>query len=252
MIGVLFALVAFVIAATASRGGMLATLIPVLIAAFLLGQLRKIAAIACIACVVLVAASAIEPTTGQADRRELSPRQFIANVQSVAGYSDEKLEGTKTWRLEWWEIILKRTLYGPSFWTGRGFGLNLANADGFQDRDDPTSPLLRSPHSVHMTILARAGVPGLVLWGLFLLSWLGTMTAGMLSAHSRGDSEWARLFLWIACYVLAFVINASFDVALEGPVHGIWFWCLVGLGLGATMVHRWQTNTVSRQPLSEA
>jgi hypothetical protein len=252
MIDILFALVAVVMAATLSRGGMLATLIPVLLATLLLGQLRKVAAIACIACVVLVAASAIEPTTGQADRRELSSRQFIANVQSLAGYSDEKLEGTKTWRLEWWEIILKHTVYGPSFWTGRGFGLNLANADGFQHRDDPTSPLLRSPHSVHMTILARAGVPGLVLWGLFLLSWLGTMTAGLLSAHSRGDSEWARLFLWIACYVLAFVINASFDVALEGPVHGIWFWCLVGLGLGATMVYRWQTSNVPTQTLSKA
>jgi O-antigen ligase/polysaccharide polymerase Wzy-like membrane protein len=252
MIGILFALVAFIMAATASRGGMLATLIPVLIAALLLGQIRKVAAIACFACVVLVAASAIESTTGQADRRELSPRQLIANVQSIAGYSDEKLEGTKRWRLEWWEIILKHTVYGPSFWTGRGFGLNLADADGFQGRTDPMIPLLRSPHSVHMTILARAGVPGFALWGLFLLSWLGAMTAGMLRAHSRGDSEWARLFLWITCYVLAFVINASFDVTLEGPAHGIWFWCLVGLGLGATMVYRWQTSTVPRQSFSEA
>jgi len=214
--------------------------------------LRKVATIACIACVVLLAASAIETTTGQADRRELSPRQFIANVQSLAGSSEENLEGTRTWRLKWWEIILKHTVYGPSFWTGRGFGLNLADADGFQDRGDPTSPLLRSPHSVHMTILARAGVPGLVLWGLFLLSWFGTMTAGMLGAQSRGDSEWARLFLWIASYVLAFVITASFDVTLEGPTQGVWFWCLIGLGLGATMAYRWQTSTVPTQTLSEA
>ena len=50
MIVILFALVAFVMAATANRGGMMATLIPVLLAAILLGQLRKIAVIACIAC----------------------------------------------------------------------------------------------------------------------------------------------------------------------------------------------------------
>jgi hypothetical protein len=37
---------------------------------------------------------------------------------------------------------------------------------------------------------------------------------------------------------MAIVIDASFDVALEGPMLGIWFWCLFGLGIASTMIYR--------------
>jgi hypothetical protein len=33
------------------------------------------------------------------------------------------------------------------------------------------------------------------------------------------------------------LINASFDVALEGPMLGIWFWCIIGLGIGSSMLY---------------
>ena len=35
-------------------------------------------------------------------------------------------------------------------------------------------------------------------------------------------------------------MNASFDVALEGQMQGIWFWCLFGFGVGSVMVYRAQ------------
>ena len=41
----------------------------------------------------------------------------------------------------------------------------------------------------------------------------------------------AGLFLFTGRYAMSFVINATFDVALEGPMQGIWFWCLVGFGI---------------------
>jgi hypothetical protein len=34
------------------------------------------------------------------------------------------------------------------------------------------------------------------------------------------------------------LINASFDVALEGPMLGIWFWCLFGFGVAVAMCYR--------------
>ena len=39
--------------------------------------------------------------------------------------------------------------------------------------------------------------------------------------------------------------SMTFDVALEGPMQGIWFWCLIGFGIGATMIYRYlQDNSL--------
>ena len=129
----------------------------------------------------------------------VSAHQIVENAKSIIGQSGQQTEGTKQWRLNWWDIIINDTLYGPNFWTGRGFGLNLADADGFlgtSDRRDPRPPT-RSPHNANMTMLARAGVPGLVMWPLVLLSWFATMTGAILTARARGHEQWAELFLFI-------------------------------------------------------
>lgn len=39
-------------------------------------------------------------------------------------------------------------------------------------------------------------------------------------------------------YWFAFMVNASFDVFLEGPQGGIWFWCLFGFGIALIEVQR--------------
>lgn len=239
-----------VIASVSSRGAMLAFVLPVIFAALMLGKVRELAAVLVVGLVIFATAYAVE--TAFTDRREarttsersLSARQIVDNVASIAGQGEQQLEGTKTWRLEWWNIILANTVFGPNFWTGRGFGLNLADADGFRDGDHPNLPALRSPHNVHMTVLARAGVPGAVLWLGLLTSWFAMMMHAMLTARRRGQTEWAGLFLFANCYAASFVINATFDVALEGPMQGIWFWCLVGFGIGSAMVYRCQPNGV--------
>ena len=41
---------------------------------------------------------------------------------------------------------------------------------------------------------------------------------------------------WILVFWLAMVVNASFDVYLEGPQGGIWFWMIFGLGLAALRI----------------
>jgi hypothetical protein len=82
------------------------------------------------------------------------------------------------------------------------------------------------------------------LWLGLLTSWFAMMMHAMLTARHRGQTEWAGLFLFASCYAASFVINATFDVALEGPMQGIWFWCLVGFGIGSVMVYRCQPNGV--------
>jgi hypothetical protein len=161
--------------------------------------------------------------------RPISVDTLLLGVASIFGGTDiETFSGTKLWRLLWWETIVDYTVFGEHFWTGKGFGINLADADGFQVFWDRS---LRSPHNGHLTLLARAGVPGLVLWILLQ----GSFAWSLFRAHWRdrlaGRREWADLSLWVLLYWLAFMVNATFDVFLEGPHGGIWFWSVFGIGL---------------------
>jgi hypothetical protein len=168
--------------------------------------------------------------------REVSGQQIVENLASVfVRGGSEALEGTTAWRLRWWSEIVEDTVRGPYFWTGKGFGVNLATDNGF-DVDAQRS--LRSPHNGHVTVLARMGVPGLLLWCALQLAWLREMALAYRASRRRGDARWPRLFLLlIACWI-AHLVNATFDVYLEGPMGGIWFWTIFGVGLAAARIQR--------------
>jgi hypothetical protein len=161
--------------------------------------------------------------------RPATLQQMIDNFLSIFGSSSEGgLEGSKQFRLAWWGTIIDYTVFGDYFWTGKGFGVNLADDDGFQSTVDHS---LRSPHNSEMTVLARMGVPGLLLWvllqGAFVIGLLRALTA-----HRRaGDTQIAVVGGLILVYWVAMMIDTSFDPYLEGPQGGIWFWVIFGLGL---------------------
>jgi hypothetical protein len=252
LLWVVLLLAALAMVSANTRAGLLAFVVPVAFAALVLGKIRELATVLCTGLAILVAAHAVETTLSgdreveTATERQLSTKQIVANVESIFGHSDRTLESSKSWRLEWWGMIVKDTVFGANFWSGRGFGLNLADAHGFAS-DRKASERLRSPHNAHMTILARGGVPGLALWMLFLASWLSMIVGSMLTARRQRHDDWAGLFLFIGCYATSCVINATFDVALEGPVQGIWFWCLIGFGMGSVMIYRYETNSWSEE-----
>ena len=185
----------------------------------------------------MVLALLLNPSVGMGDRdREYSARQLVANVLSV--FTDETtgdLDDTKEWRLAWWNDIADYTLHGPYFWQGKGFGVNLATADGYQVEEGDA---LRSPHNGHLSVLARAGVPGLALWVVLHGSWVLLMFSGYLLARQQGRGVWAALFVFLFAYWTAIMLNASFDVYLEGPMGGLWCWTIMGFGLAAAHLQR--------------
>jgi hypothetical protein len=169
-------------------------------------------------------------------RRTVSVEQIVLNLKSTISDSQmEQLQGTKQWRLQWWNKIIIDTFNGPHFWQGRGFGINLADADGFQVTADKS---LRSPHNSHLTVLARMGVPGFSLWILVQLSWLFSIVAAFLLSRARKDHDWAGIFAFLGAYGIAFLTNAAFDVFLEGPMGGIWFWIVFGFGCSAIALYK--------------
>jgi hypothetical protein len=170
--------------------------------------------------------------------REISVDQLVANVLSIGGSTKTgDLDDTKEWRLQWWGDIVDYTINGKYFWTGKGFGISLAEEDGYYDgRQEPT---LRSPHSAHLTMLARGGVPGLALWVLVQMSWGCGVLGAYVRSRRMGERRWSDLFMFLLAYWTAFLINASFDVFLEGPMGGIWFWTVYGVGLAAMWLYRY-------------
>ena len=181
---------------------------------------------------VVVTAGDFIPEPGPAARpggRPATIGQMIDNILSLFGSSaDGGLEGTKQFRLAWWGTIVDYTLFGEHFWTGKGFGVNLADDDGFQSTSDGS---LRAPHNSHLTVLARMGVPGFILWLLVM----GAFAIGLLrttrALRRSGDGRLAAVSAWVLVYWFAMMVDTSFDPYLEGPQGGIWFWSIFGLGL---------------------
>jgi O-Antigen ligase len=169
-------------------------------------------------------------------RNTISVQSLLVNLQSITNDTgDIGRDGSRSWRLLWWNDIVNYTVNGPYFWNGKGYGLNLATADGFQVNDDAS---LRSPHSAHLDILARSGVPGFITWATLQLTFGSMLILAYVRARSKGQELWARLNLWVLASWAAFMVNAAFDVYLEGPQGGIWFWSFFGFGIALLEVQR--------------
>jgi hypothetical protein len=219
------------IVAAQTRGAMLAMSVVGVALLLVRPSARWIRAFA-IAAVILVVAIALNPGIDVGYRRSLSVTQVLSNITSVFGDTgNEDLDGSREWRLAWWDTIIKYTVNGPYFWTGKGFGINLANADGFQVGINEGDATLRAPHNGHIEILARSGVPGLVLWILMNVAWLVMMLRASVRFRRARDNLASGVIAWLVVLWGAALINASFDVYLQGPHGGIWFWAVVGLGI---------------------
>ncbi|MGF1454211.1 MAG: O-antigen ligase family protein [Alphaproteobacteria bacterium] len=166
--------------------------------------------------------------------RSISPQQLVTNVLSIFGDQDKQsLDGTESWRLNWWDLIIQDVVRGDKFWLGRGYGISHAEVDGFTDITGN-----RSPHSAHINILGRAGVPGFISWIALLVTFYGVMTRYYLKARSEKRHELAALNLWVMAYSVPFLIAGAFDVYLEGPQGGIPFWCIIGYGIALSEAQR--------------
>ncbi|MEA2734972.1 MAG: hypothetical protein QOE14_1423 [Humisphaera sp.] len=189
--------------------------------------------------VVLLWASAIKIEVPGGKGRSISWQQFYVNFVSIFGTAEGGLESNKEWRLNWWGDIVDYTVNGKYFWHGKGFGINLADDDGYQVQRNNR---LRSPHNIHMTVLARMGVPGAVAWVVMHGVWLYCIGRAYRIARRRKEEQWAGLFLFLFAYYAAFMINGSFDVFIEGPMGGVWFWTIFGTGLGALWCYRYRRD----------
>lgn len=165
--------------------------------------------------------------------REVSARQFMANVTSLVG-SDEAASGldatttqNKDWRANWWDSIYTDAVDNDRYLVGLGWGNNLADEFGFQTEDSDINAL-RNPHNAFLGILARGGWLAASLWvGFYLLLLYGLWQAARTFQHDRARQEMAWIVL---IYILASQINGATDVFLESPQNAIPHWIIIGVG----------------------
>lgn len=238
-----------VILGSSGRGGLLSFVAAMAIIGALRARLEKGVLVALSVLVLLAGMGMADFHIGvPGTTRELSLGQLTDGFNSLVGDSGRHdLEGTKAWRLSWWKEIVDYTFRGPYFWMGKGYGINLADSDGFQvgTYDDP----LRSPHNSHFTLLARSGVPGLALWAGLQIVWAAGMVFSYRQAKTLGLSRWEALFAWMLAYWTAFEVCAAFDVFLEGPMAGIPFWSLFGMGWGTKILFESHVRRITKQEI---
>lgn len=222
----------FLVVATLNRGGMLSFLVGGALFVYLnrhtasLQQYRFSLRYVPLLLVLIAGLYAITRIEDTVQGRNSGFGQIGQNVASIVDRDVEgALSGNIIWRLAWWGTILDYTIAGPYFLQGKGLGINLAIDDGIPLEEDGERALLRSPHNFHLTILARYGVPVFLCWILFVAALFRPL-------FKKGPDEFApvdaKIFLPI---FLAMLINATFDVALEGPMSAFPFWLLIGIYL---------------------
>jgi hypothetical protein len=213
----------FLITATYNRGGMLSYIIGLSTFLFFsrktplaqkyFSYLKFIPIIIIIALPIYLNTKETEQTAG----RKIGIEQLKNNVTSIVkrGTEQNGLDENVVWRLAWWGKIVDYTFLGPYFFQGKGLGINLSVDDDIHMEDDS----LRSPHNFHLNILARFGVPIFFLWLFFLFTMFIELKNKMASPER----------LTYLSIVLAFFINATFDVSLEGPMSAFPCWTFVGI-----------------------
>ena len=149
--------------------------------------------------------------------RKLGLDQLSNNITSIVNpdNSTGNLNDNKVWRLVWWGKIIEYTFGGEYFFNGKGLGMSLATDDDIPMAEED----LRAPHNFHLNILARFGVPFFCVW----LYWIFLNLQGI----RLKEQDPFRLILLVI--FIMFILNASFDVFLEGPMGAFPFWTFVGI-----------------------
>ena len=147
--------------------------------------------------------------------RTVGLEQLKQNVVSIFSTDlDGSLTDNKVWRLAWWYTIITESLQPKNFFFGKGVGVNLALINDINVENET----LRAPHSFHLNILARFGWIVFAIWIYWIIY------------HVKKIKISQPEFLVICLIIMAaFLINASFDVYLEGPMGAMPFWTWIGI-----------------------
>lgn len=142
-------------------------------------------------------------------------------------------------RTVWWEAVIDETIERNPY-TGLGFGHDIAERFArvyYPEGSEEFSA--RSPHNVLLTIFARMGALGLLLF----LAAINVVAVRTWRAIRVGPESAAP---WCATWVI--LISACFGVVLEGPMGAVVFWTLLGVAHASSLHQAPQPGTDALAP----
>jgi hypothetical protein len=129
-------------------------------------------------------------------------------------------------RAVWWRAVVEETMEGNPY-LGLGFGRDLADRfmrEYYPEGSDEFSA--RSPHNILLTVFARMGAAGLILF-LWFIALMGVHTWRAVHSGQVADALW--------CVPWVILTSACLGVVLEGPMGAVVFWTVLGLASARTL-----------------
>jgi O-antigen ligase len=236
--GIVTGVLTILLVATQSRGGFLAAMTVIGLAMLLWGRRLRFrwtaAAGVLIALMIVAWGLNLSISSGE---RNFSPTQLFANVESLVSNdpsSSSQLSDTENFRSVLWTRVLDATVRTDQLENGWGFGPNLGST--FLPTHEDKA--LRNPHNSHLTVLARLGIVGALIWAVLLLSWFGgvlRLARPPRRSLARRIEAVPRLALLSGAAVAGMLVNAFFDPTFETPMAAVWLWSMIGIGIGVVV-----------------
>ncbi|HEX6946712.1 MAG TPA: O-antigen ligase family protein [Acidimicrobiia bacterium] len=228
-------ILSLLVMATRNRGGFLGAMIA--LAVVLLFNESKTKLIITAGRALLVAAVLVVVIDPRIDvgEREISAEQLSQNLASIVTLSGDQgaLGSNISWRLEHWSDIFQGVNRHVPL-AGHGFGPNIAEI-----YDIPQTDIgLRNAHNSHLTVLARAGWIGAILWVSLWVVWVAGLNHARKRLRDTGYGRLSGLCAWSLAAAAGFHVEAFFNPSIEGPQTAFWVWAIFGLGMYLTALSR--------------
>lgn len=154
---------------------------------------------------------------------------FLADhLRSITG-AKVTAASTVQSRVDWTGEAMAHFYSSPI--VGVGFGMPLIDYV-----DEETGAVVRFPHNSNISVLARLGAVGFVLWLLFHFS----IVRRFVYAYTRRkdiDPQLYEFILWIFLMYLTVMIAALVEAPFEFPSSAVPLYFFTGLGLGLIRYH---------------
>jgi hypothetical protein len=155
-------------------------------------------------------------------------RHDLADYARLVGSEDLDASRSSTaLRLVWARQAIERWRASAStIIIGEGFGRPLT------DFVVPGGAVTRQPHNTHLTVLARLGLTGVLLW-VFLIGRVGLLLWQAYRRRASGeDAEGRNLSAWLIVWFGLGLFYTCFQPWLEFSYGGVPFYILTGLAVG--------------------